>query len=72
MNRWAIFERPCGTWNHDTVNGSLSERGVDQGAGRLRLHTYQLVDVSKNEIQKVSQVLVRQSFLQPFRHERKS
>jgi len=18
MNRWAIFERPCGTWIHDT------------------------------------------------------
>ena len=21
MNRWAIFDRPCGTWNHDTLNG---------------------------------------------------
>jgi len=21
MNRWAIFERPCGTSNHDTLNG---------------------------------------------------
>jgi len=21
MNRWANFERPCGTWNHDTING---------------------------------------------------
>src|SRR6266536_4523864 len=20
MNRWAIFERPCGTWNRDTPN----------------------------------------------------
>ena len=20
MNRWAIFERPCGTWDHDTRN----------------------------------------------------
>src|SRR5205823_4191297 len=20
MNRWAIFERPCGTWNHGTLN----------------------------------------------------
>ena len=70
MNRWAIFERPCGTWIHDTVNGSLSERGVDQGAGRLRLHTYQLVDIRKNEIHKVSQILLGQPFPQPFRHER--
>ncbi len=27
MNRWAIFERPFGTWNHDTVNGSPGEAG---------------------------------------------
>ena len=20
INRWAIFERPCGTWNRDTLN----------------------------------------------------
>src|SRR6059058_1701211 len=24
MNRWAIFERPCGTWNHDTLNRCVS------------------------------------------------
>ena len=21
MNRWAVFDRPCGTWNHERLNG---------------------------------------------------
>ena len=24
---WAIFKRPCGTWNHDTLNGYTKRRG---------------------------------------------
>jgi len=25
MNRWAIFEHPCGTWNHDKVSEPSGE-----------------------------------------------
>ena len=24
---WAIFKRPCGTWNHDMINGYTKRRG---------------------------------------------
>jgi len=33
MNRWAIFERPCGTWIHDTP------MGIDFNQNRLSAHT---------------------------------
>ena len=31
---WAIFERPCGTWNHDTLNGyEVAPRTAQPWAG---------------------------------------
>src|SRR5436309_2062343 len=37
INRWAIFERPCRTWNRDTLN-TYEARGYPHGVAPRLLH----------------------------------
>src|SRR5439155_18296582 len=52
MNRWAIFERPCGTWNHDTLNGyqALSLGWYEGGALPLEVATIAALDAESAEV----------------------
>jgi hypothetical protein len=52
MNRWAIFERPCGTWNHDTLNGcqGLSLGWNEGGALPLENATIAALDAESAEV----------------------
>ena len=38
MNRWAIFERPCGTWNRDTLKHGQSPEDYPQAVAPRLLH----------------------------------
>src|SRR5437667_4180661 len=39
INRWAIFERPCGTWNRDTLN-ACKARGYPHAVAPRLLHRF--------------------------------
>ncbi len=49
MNRWAIFERPCGTWNHDTLNGYSRAATIlrSDSVSRSTFGTTDALDLSK-------------------------